>query len=144
MSDRHFISSTLGLYLAVALGTGIGSAARAAISLAFAPTHGPTLPWDSLLANAAGSFLIGLYAGLVGPDGRLIASARSRHFVMTGLCGGFTSFSVFSLESFRLLERGALGLAGMTVAGSALSWMICVWLGRMMAERLNRLKGGEP
>jgi len=141
MSGRRGISSALGLYLAVALGTGLGSAARAAVSLALAPAHMPGMPWDSLLANAAGSFLIGLYAGLVGPDGRFIASARTRHFVMTGVCGGFTSFSVFSLESFRLIELGALGLAAATIGGSVLSWMVCVWLGRMTAERLNRPKG---
>lgn len=133
----------MSLYLAVALGAGLGSAARAAVSLALAPAHMSGFPWDSLLANAAGSFLIGLYAGLVGPDGRLIASARTRHFVMTGVCGGFTSFSVFSLESFRLLEQGALGLAGMTVAGSVLSWMLCVWLGWILAQRFNRPKRGR-
>jgi len=141
ISQIRGVADGASLYLAVALGAALGGVARAAMSMAMTRPAPMVFPWDSLLVNAAGSFLIGLYAGLVGPDGRMIAGTRSRHFVMTGLCGGFTSFSVFSLESFRLIAHQALGLAGAHIAASVVAWLGCVWLGALAARRLNRLGG---
>jgi len=131
------------LYGAVALGTAIGGTARAGLSLAM-PALAGGLPWPTLLANGAGSFLIGLYAALTAPEGRLPAGIRTQHFVMTGLCGGFTSFSIFTLESLRLAQTGRLGLAGAHVALAAVLWMTAVWLGYAAGERFNRLGGGRP
>lgn len=127
------------LYALVALGSAIGSTLRAAASLAAPAATG--LPWATLFVNVAGSFAIGLYATLTAPDGRLLASARQRHFVMTGLCGGFTTFSIFSLEAVRFLDAGRAGMAALTVALSVALWLTAVWLGHLLARRLNRPGG---
>lgn len=126
------------LYALVALGTAIGGTLRAAVSLA-APM-GAGLPWATLGVNVLGSFAVGLYATLTGPDGRLLASPRQRHFVMTGLCGGFTTFSVFSLETLRFLQSGQPAKTALTVAVIVAAWLGAVWLGHLLAQRLNRPK----
>ena len=98
-------------------------------------------PWANLFVNITGSFIIGFYAALTGPDGRLFASTRQRQFVMTGFCGGYTTFSAFSLDTFRLLHSGMTRAASLNIAVSVGSWLVAVWLGHMLANRLNRLKG---
>jgi CrcB protein len=95
----------------------------------------------TLFVNVLGSFTIGFYATLAGPDGRVFAGSRSRQFVMTGICGGFTTFSMFSLETFDLLRDGRPLAAGLNVGISVTAWLAAVWLGHMAASRLNRLKG---
>ncbi|MBD3775258.1 MAG: DUF190 domain-containing protein [Rhodobacteraceae bacterium] len=137
---RSFRSGLL-MYLAVGLGTAIGGVLRAAVSLASLEMLGPGFPWGTLTANGMGSFLIGAYAALAGPDGRLFASARQRQFVMTGICGGFTTFSVFSLETLRFASRGDLQLAALNVGGSLAVWLLAVWAGHTLAMRLNRMDG---
>lgn len=129
------------LYLAVALGTAIGGVARALVSLATVELAGPGFPWGTLVANVVGSFVIGFYATLTAPDGRLFAGARQRHFVMTGLCGGFTTFSVFSLETLNLAAAGDYWTATLNIGGSVVAWLVAAWLGHAMAARINRLGG---
>ena len=124
----------LVLYALVALGAAIGGTLRALVSLALGAT---AFPWATLAVNALGSFAIGLYAGLTGPEGRLLASGRSRQFVMTGICGGFTTFSLFGLETVRLATR-APTLAALYVGLSLLLWFAAVWYGDTLAARLNR------
>ena len=126
------------LYAAVALGTAMGGTLRALASLAAA---GTAFPWATLFVNVAGSFVIGFYATLTEPDGRVFAGPRQRHFVMTGFCGGFTTFSIFSLEAFRFARAGAPGTAALVVAVSVVAWLAAVWLGHRLAVRLNRLGG---
>jgi len=127
------------LYACVATGCVIGSVARYLATLALQSI--PGLPWATLLVNVTGSFIIGFYATLSGPDGRLFASAQQRQFVMTGICGGYTTFSSFSLETFRLLHSGNIAAALMNIAVSVVGWLVAVWLGHVLANRLNRLKG---
>ena len=133
--------SAATLYAAVALGTVIGGVLRAIASLAIHGHAEAGFPWATLFVNATGSFVIGLYAALSGPDGRLFAGPTQRQFVMTGICGGYTTFSVFSLETFRLLQAGNLPAAGINVAVSVVAWLLSVWAGYTIASRLNRLKG---
>jgi CrcB protein len=130
----------VGLYAAVAAGSVIGSLLRALASLALQATLGSGFPWGTLFVNITGSLAIGFYAALTGPDGRLFVGARQRQFVMTGICGGYTTFSAFSLDTFRLMQAGHFLLAGMNVGISAVTWLIAVWLGHSLAVRLNRLK----
>lgn len=131
----------LELYAAVILGSVIGSVLRALASLAFQDCCGPGFPWATLFVNVTGSFVIGFYAALTGPDGRLFAGPRQRQFVMTGICGGYTTFSMFSLETLRLWQMGHWAVAGVNVGVSIVTWLGAVWLGHGIAARLNRLKG---
>lgn len=138
---RQAARDALQLYLAVALGSAIGGVARALVSLAAIELAGPDFPWGTLAANVGGSFVIGFYATLSAPDGRLFVGARQRHFVMTGICGGFTTFSVFSLETLRLAADGNHTMAALNVGLSVATWLAAVWLGHALAARINRLGG---
>ena len=126
------------LYLAVGLGGMLGSVARALVSLGLLALAGPAFPWGTLAVNVAGSFLIGLYAATSEPGGRFAAPEARRQFVLAGFCGGFTTFSIFSLETLLMLERGAAGLALANLAGSLILWLAAVWAGWHLGQRLNR------
>jgi CrcB protein len=129
------------LYAVVALGSVIGGVLRATASLAIHAHLGSGFPWGTLFANVTGSFAIGFYATLSGPEGRIFAGTRQRQFVMTGICGGYTTFSVFSLETFQLARAGDLAAAGVNVVLSVVTWLAAVWFGHVLATRLNRLRG---
>lgn len=129
------------LYAGVALGSVIGGVLRALASVASIALLGPGFPVGTLFVNVAGSFFIGFYATLTGPDGRVFAGPRARQFVMAGLCGGFTTFSMFSLETLRLVQGGRPLAAGLNIGLSAALWLAAVWLGHVLASRLNRLRG---
>ena len=132
------------LYLAVGLGAAIGSAARVAISLGIEGALGPSFAWGTLTVNVLGSFLIGLYATLTEPDGRLLARPATRQFVLAGFCGGLTTFSIFSLETLFFVAEQRLDLAAIYVIASVALWLVAVWLGYRLGVRLNRLKGMPP
>ena len=132
------IFNTAVLYAGVATGGMLGSVARYVVSLLIPLS---AFPLATLFVNVSGSFIIGFYGTLSGPDGRLFASTRQRQFVMTGFCGGYTTFSAFSLETFKLFHGGMAKAAFLNIAVSVVSWLVAVWLGHMLANRLNRLKG---
>jgi len=118
------------------LGGVLGSLLRWLVSLALPPIEGG-LPWATLVANASGCLVIGFYAALTGPDGRLFVGPRTRQFVMTGICGGYTTFSGFSLETFRFLSAGDWRPSVLYLVLSLASWLLAVWLGDILASRLN-------
>jgi CrcB protein len=126
------------LYACVAAGSVLGGGTRYLVPMLL--QTGPGLPWATLFINATGSFIIGFYAALSGPDGRLFPSAQQRQFVMTGFCGGYTTFSTFSLETFKLVRSGLALTALANVLASIVCWLLAVWLGHLFATRLNRLK----
>jgi fluoride exporter len=132
-------SNTAILYAYVIAGSVIGGVARYAASVFIPPVSG--FPLATLFVNIVGSFIIGFYGTLSAPDGRLFASVRQRQFVMTGFCGGFTTFSSFSLETVRLLQAGMTHTALLNISVSVVTWLLSVWLGYAAASRLNRLKG---
>jgi fluoride exporter len=131
----------MAVYLWIALGSAIGGVARYWTYDLVASYFGQTFPWGTLAVNFFGSFLIGLIATLTSPDGRLFAGAEVRQFLMIGLCGGYTTFSTFSMESLELLRNGELHRAGAYVAASVLVCILAVWLGYAFAAGLNQLKG---
>lgn len=135
------LGTAIRLYAAVGIGSGIGAVARYLCSLGLVTAFGHGFPWGTLAVNVVGSFVIGLYATLTEPDGRLFARPATRQFVLAGFCGGFTTFSIFSLETLQLIEAGRAALATVNVAASVVLWLAAVWAGFRLAQRLNRLKG---
>ena len=123
----------------LAAGGVFGSVARWVAGLLIPIVSG--FPFATLFVNITGSFIIGFYSTLSGPDGRLFPSTRQRQFVMTGICGGYTTFSAFSLDTFRLLHDHMTAMAMLNVVVSVVTWLVAVWLGHVLASRLNRLKG---
>jgi len=129
------------LYLLIALGGALGSVARFALSGVVANQFGATFPWGTLVVNVTGSFAIGFFATLTGPDGRVFAGSNSRQFFMTGICGGYTTFSSFSLQTLNLANDGEWLRAGGNVVFSVVCCLVAVWLGHIAALSLNKLKG---
>lgn len=128
----------LGSVLAVGLGSALGAVARYLCSLAAIVCLGNGFPWGTLVVNVLGSFIIGLYATLTEPHGRLAASPVTRQFVLVGFCGGFTTFSIFSLETLLLIGQGASVLAGLNVIVSVMVWLLAVWGGYRLGQWGNR------
>ncbi|QDE38986.1 fluoride efflux transporter CrcB [Luteibacter pinisoli] len=103
-------------YLLVFIGGGLGSVIRYALSVLGMRLLGQGFPWATLFINILGSAMMGALTGWLVVQGSAPASLRL--FVATGLLGGFTTFSTFSLETVLLYERGQLGLAVAYVAAS--------------------------
>lgn len=101
--------------LLVALGGALGSVARFGVNVLTARTLGPFFPWGTLTVNVVGGLVMGLIAALLALRG---GSGELRLFLMTGIMGGFTTFSAFSLDAVSLWERGDQGLAAAYVAAS--------------------------
>lgn len=125
------------LYLLVGLGGALGSVARFWLSGLVATHVGETFPWGTLVINVTGSFVIGFFATLTGPDGRVFVRSESRQFVMTGLCGGYTTFSSFSLQTLNLARDGEWLRASGNTVGSVVTCLVAVWLGHLLAAYLN-------
>jgi fluoride exporter len=117
----------------VGLGSGLGGAARILVAAAALHLLGSGFPYGILAANLLGSALIGALAALTAPGGRWLLSPAARQFLTAGFCGGFTTFSFFSLQTFELIEAGRIGAAAAyslaTVAGS----VVAVWAGYSVA-----------
>lgn len=121
----------------VGLGAGVGSLARAGVAWLHLATLGPGFPFATLAVNVVGSFLIGLAAATTAPGGRFAASADVRNLLLAGFCGGFTTFSIFGLETILLVAAGEGVRAGLYVGGSILGWLAAAWLGTRAGEALN-------
>ena len=128
-------------YLYIALGGGIGSVARYAISGAVARGVDEVFPWGTLTANVTGCFIIGLFAMLTGREGRLPAPLEVQQFVMVGICGGYTTFSSFSLQTLLLARQGDFPRASTNVLVSVVFCLLGVWLGSVAGAAINQAKG---
>jgi fluoride exporter len=128
-------------YAWIMIGSALGGAARYWLSGFVAERFGETFPWGTLLVNISGSFVIGFFNTLTGPDGRLLVGSTARQFVMVGLCGGYTTFSSFSLQTLNLAREGEWLRAGGNVGLSVATCLVAVWLGHVLAAGLNQLKG---
>ena len=128
-------------YLWIAVGSAIGGVARYGCSSLAAHWFGETFPWGTMIVNVVGSFIIGFFATLTGPDGRVLASPDARQFVMIGLCGGYTTFSSFSLQTLTLVQGGEASRAAVNILGSVVFCLASVWLGYLAAASLNAVRG---
>jgi fluoride exporter len=122
--------------LLVTAGGAIGTLARYLISLAALPIS-RQLPWGTIGINILGSFIIGFFGTLTLAAGRHSVSEEIRLFVMVGLCGGFTTFSAFSLQTFDLLRSGFFFRAGLNVVISVVLCVAAVAAGHALAARYN-------
>ncbi len=122
--------------LIVMLGGALGTLARYAISLWMLPAS-RDLPWGTVLINGTGSFLIGFFGTLTLASGRWPMSDAMRLFVMIGFCGGYTTFSSFSLQTLDLLRAGATGRAALNIGASVLLCVGAVAVGHLLAAQLN-------
>jgi CrcB protein len=128
-------------YLWIMLGSALGGGARYWFSGLVANHFGETFPWGTIIVNISGSFIIGFFATLTGPDGRVLVGSTARQFVMTGICGGYTTFSSFSLQTLNLVQENELDRAGANVGLSVVMCLIAVWLGAMLASSINQMRG---
>jgi CrcB protein len=125
-------------YLWVALGGALGSVARFWFSGLVARHVGETFPWGTMLVNISGSFVIGFFATFTGPDGRWLLPAWFRQqFFMLGICGGYTTFSSFSLQTLTLVQDREWLQAGANILLSVVCCLVAVWLGHVLAAALN-------
>jgi fluoride exporter len=127
-------------YMWIALGGALGTTARYWLSGLVAQTIGETFPWGTLLINVTGSFVIGFFGALTGPDGRLFVGSTARQFVMIGICGGYTTFSSFSLQTLNLANDGEWLRAGANIGFSVVFCLIAVWIGVALAGLINAMK----
>lgn len=125
--------------LIIMAGGALGTLARYVISVLTAPING-SLPWGTIIINITGSFIIGLFGTLTLAHGRFPVSENMRLFVMIGICGGYTTFSSFSLQTLDLLRSGAVTRASVNIAASVVLCVAAVSAGHLIASYLN---GGE-
>lgn len=118
------MTPTLSVLCQVALGGALGSVMRFGVTL-WAARLAPGLPWGTFAVNITGSFAMGLLASALALRGGQVAAP----FLLTGLLGGFTTFSAFSLDSLALWERGQFPLAAGYVLGSVLLSLVAVLAG---------------
>jgi CrcB protein len=128
-------------YLVVACGGALGSVARFWFSGLVARHFGETFPWGTLLVNVSGSFAIGLFSTLTEPGGVWLTTPSARQFFMIGICGGYTTFSSFSLQTLALAREGEWFYAGMNALLSFAFCLTAVWLGHLLAAGLKPWKG---
>jgi CrcB protein len=121
--------------LYVAVGGALGSVARYWTGMAAMRLWGEAFPWGTLIINVLGSFIIGAFGTLTLPDGRMPADANVRAFVMVGICGGYTTFSSFSLQTLNLIRSGDAVAAIANVLFSVLLCLAAVTAGHMLASR---------
>jgi len=123
--------------LLVMLGGALGTLARYLVSLWMLP-FSETLPLGTFFINLTGSFVIGFFGTLTLSEGRFPVSENIRLLVMVGLCGGFTTFSAFSLQTLDFLRSGAVLRAALNVVASVVLCVAAVAAGHFVAARFNQ------
>ena len=114
-------------YFLIAFGGALGSVGRFWLNGLVTARAGENFPFGTLLINVGGSFVIGLVAAWPGVNDSL------RKFLMVGVCGGFTTFSAFSLQTLELTQRGEWLRAGVNILASVALCLAAVWLGQLVA-----------
>ena len=120
-------------YIFVMLGGALGTGARFWISGLVAERAGEFFPLGTLVVNITGCLVVGFFAAFTSPEGPVLVSPQSREFFMIGVCGGYTTFSSFSLQTLDLARDGDWGKALLNTALSFGCCLTAVWLGRILA-----------
>jgi len=134
-------------YLWVAIGGALGSMARYGIgglvSEKFVSERYGAFPWGTLVVNVTGSFVIGFLGAITAPGGKMTPQSRvfATQLLITGVCGGYTTFSSFSLQTLNLLREGEWLYASGNILLSVILCMIAVWLGYLLGSTFNSMKG---
>ncbi len=124
-------------FLWVAAGSALGGVARYGFGLIAVRLWGESFPWGTIAINVLGSFIIGFFATLTLPEGAMPASANLRTFVMVGICGGFTTFSSFSLQTLTLARDGNWFATMGNIVLSVVLCLLAVTAGHVSAERIG-------
>ncbi len=125
-------------YVWIAIGSALGGMARYGCSGLAARLIGETFPWGTIIVNVLGSLIIGFFATLTGPDGRIFADTLTRQFVMIGFCGGYTTFSSFSLQTLALAQDGEWFRATANSIASFALCLLAVWLGHFSVTLISK------
>src|SRR6476620_261663 len=125
---------TATTWLAVAAGGAIGSLARFWLTAAMTVLTGPRFPWGTLLINVVGSGVIGVVAAVTLSPARVAMHSDLRIFLMVGVCGGFTTFSAFSLQTLELVQSGDIWPAAGYIVGSVVLCLVAVWAGWLLGK----------
>jgi CrcB protein len=120
-------------YILVMLGGAVGTGARFWVSGFIAERAGEFFPLGTLVVNVSGSFVIGFFAALTDPEGAIVVSPRLRQFLMIGMCGGYTTFSSFSVQTLDFVRDGDWFKAFLNTTLSFACCLGAVWLGRILA-----------
>lgn len=131
------------IYLWVAIGGALGTMARFWLANVMAVAVGSAFPWGTLLINVLGSFVISFFGMLTGASHKFAMPNDARLFVTVGLCGGFTTFSSFSLQTVELVRAGQAGRAGIYVAASVILCLVACAAGFWTAAALNHSLGSS-
>jgi CrcB protein len=123
-------------YISVMIGGALGTGARYWISGLVAQRVGEFFPLGTLAVNVSGSFIIGLFAAIAGAEGPFLVAPNFRQFFMIGICGGYTTFSSFSLQTLDLAQDGDWLKALLNCAASLFGCLIAVWFGRVVGLAL--------
>jgi fluoride exporter len=126
-------------YLWVAIGGALGSMARYGIGGLVSEKTGGTFPWGTLVINITGSFVIGIFGALTIPEGKMAPQTRAfaTQLLITGVCGGYTTFSSFSLQTLNLIRDGEWFYAAGNILLSVILCMIAVWIGYLLGNKFN-------
>jgi fluoride exporter len=121
----------------VFVGAGLGGVLRHLINSGVSALLGAAFPYGILLINVTGSFVMGLLVGWLAFRAGEDWTRNAQLFVATGVLGGYTTFSTFSLDAFRLIERGQIGLAALYIGGSLILGVAGLWAGLTLVRGLT-------
>ena len=128
-------------YFWIAIGGALGSVARFWLSGAIGQRVGETFPWGTIVVNVTGSLVIGFFATTTGTEGKWLVPVQFRQFFIYGVCGGYTTFSSFSLATLTLAREGEWMWAAANVLVSVVFCLLGVWLGHLLGVWVNGWKG---
>ncbi len=128
---------TTSTSLLVAVGGAIGSLLRYWLAEILGATLGTAFPWGVLIVNITGCFIIGLFGAVAAQLQTQDTTQFIRYFVMAGICGGYTTFSAFSLQTFQFIQKSEWLYAGAYITSSVILCLVATWTGTICAALIS-------